>query len=297
MHRDEPHDTSSFPGGPTGPSRAGAEPSQDDVESSLTAEDRRAIDAIKRELDVEYRPRDDVTGRPPRRKLRARAGARRSASPRFRLALVVTAVAAGGTAGGIAGWAAAVLTLRQQAAATAPAPPAVAGTTANGPATQPPQSPPRAASGEAVAPPPGASSEPSASVRAGAPDADAEVRAAFREWFDATEHRDIAGQMRFYPDTVPVFYQWRDASREAVRAEKLRVFGSADVIFLAAGPQEIEALGDGTVLMRFRKTYVIRGPRVNRRGEVLQELRWRRTADGWKIIGERDAAVLSQSRS
>ncbi len=43
--------------------------------------------------------------------------------------------------------------------------------------------------------------------------------------------------------------------------------------------------------MRFRKRYNIEGIR-NSRGEVLQELRWAKTDEGWKIIGERDVRVI-----
>ena len=44
--------------------------------------------------------------------------------------------------------------------------------------------------------------------------------------------------------------------------------------------------------MRFRKRYVIRGERLNRRGEVEQELRWTETDDGWRIVSERDVRVI-----
>ena len=46
--------------------------------------------------------------------------------------------------------------------------------------------------------------------------------------------------------------------------------------------------------MRFRKRYQIGGSPGSsaRTGEVLQELRWRRTPGGWKIVGERDVRVL-----
>jgi hypothetical protein len=43
-----------------------------------------------------------------------------------------------------------------------------------------------------------------------------------------------------------------------------------------------------TAIMRFRKQYTI----DNRRGEVLQELRWQKTGAGWKIVGERDVHVI-----
>lgn len=46
-------------------------------------------------------------------------------------------------------------------------------------------------------------------------------------------------------------------------------------------------------MTRFRKRYVIDGPVIRRRGEVVQELRWTRMADGWRIVAERDAEVLA----
>jgi hypothetical protein len=47
-----------------------------------------------------------------------------------------------------------------------------------------------------------------------------------------------------------------------------------------------------TAIMRFRKRYVIEGASQNRRGEVVQELRWQRTVEGWKISSERDVRVI-----
>jgi len=32
---------------------------------------------------------------------------------------------------------------------------------------------------------------------------------------------------------------------------------------------------------------VFEGPRTNRRGNVVQELKWRKGDDGWRIIAER----------
>ena len=47
-----------------------------------------------------------------------------------------------------------------------------------------------------------------------------------------------------------------------------------------------------TAVMRFRKRYQITGGEGARSGEVLQELRWRRTDGGWRIVSERDLRVL-----
>ena len=47
-----------------------------------------------------------------------------------------------------------------------------------------------------------------------------------------------------------------------------------------------------TAVMRFRKRYQITGGPASRSGEVLQELRWRRTEGGWRIVSERDLRAI-----
>jgi hypothetical protein len=118
------------------------------------------------------------------------------------------------------------------------------------------------------------------------------LRTALDEWIAATNRRDLARQMSFYPPTVSVFYRDRNVPRTAVLAEKRRLFGRAQVVEVRAGPPDITLDGPDAATMRFRKTYDIRGPQATRRGEVVQELRWVKTPAGWKITGERDAQVI-----
>lgn len=129
--------------------------------------------------------------------------------------------------------------------------------------------------------------------RTGSGDA-AALRSSLERWISATNARDIGGQMDFYAARVRAFYLARDVTRAFVRAEKSRVFSSARSIDIRAEEPEIVFQDDGrTAVMRFRKTYRIEdGPR-SRRGAVIQELRWQRAADGWKIFSERDIRVLS----
>lgn len=129
--------------------------------------------------------------------------------------------------------------------------------------------------------------------RAASPAADrAALQAALDEWIAATNRRDLARQMTFYPATVSVFYRERNVSRSAVLEEKRRLFARAQVVEVHAGPPDITLDGPASATMRFRKTYDISGPQVTRRGVVVQELRWVKTAAGWKITGERDAEVI-----
>jgi hypothetical protein len=118
--------------------------------------------------------------------------------------------------------------------------------------------------------------------------------AAVNDWIAATNARDLPRQASFYPSTMEEFYLWRNVSRSAVLAEKRRVFGQARLVDISIAPPEI-TLEDGgrAATMLFKKKYIIEGARVNRRGEVMQRLRWARGENGWRIVGERDVRVIS----
>lgn len=120
------------------------------------------------------------------------------------------------------------------------------------------------------------------------------IRNALYQWIDATNARNIDKQMSFYMPELKAFYLARNASRNAVRLEKNRVFASAKSIDIRAEePEIIFQDGGRSAVMRFRKKYRVGNKSGIRRGEVVQELRWRQTNEGWKIFSERDIRVLS----
>lgn len=120
------------------------------------------------------------------------------------------------------------------------------------------------------------------------------LREALAEWVAATNARDTERQMSFYMPQLEAFYLARRVPRRDVRIEKARVFATAEAVEIQAAEPEIIFTDAGrTAVMRFRKRYRIEGgPRRSRRGEVVQELRWRRTPSGWKIFSERDIRVI-----
>ena len=69
------------------------------------------------------------------------------------------------------------------------------------------------------------SENPAAAARAPLPDS-AALQSALNDWLEATRAGDIERQMRFYPARVPVYYTWRDVTRQQ-SARKMRVFGAA----------------------------------------------------------------------
>ena len=123
-------------------------------------------------------------------------------------------------------------------------------------------------------------------------DARTELREALDQWVAATNARDIDRVMAFYPQTISVFYQKRNLSLDAVRVEKNRLLKGASKIEVRTSEPETEISGDGqTATMRFRKSWDFAGVSP-RSGEVVQELRWRKTDAGWKITNERDVQVI-----
>jgi len=119
------------------------------------------------------------------------------------------------------------------------------------------------------------------------------LRAALERWVEATNEKDIRGQMNFYMPKLLAYYLTRDTPREFVRAEKSRVFARATAVNVRAEEPEIVFIErSGAAVMRFRKRYQIEGGPQSGRGEVIQELRWRKTDGGWKIYSERDIRVI-----
>jgi hypothetical protein len=138
-----------------------------------------------------------------------------------------------------------------------------------------------------------ADAPPRPAVPAGVEAAAGALTAALADWISATNARDLARQMDFYGARLEAFYLRRNVTRDFVRAEKQRAFATADLIDIrAAAPEIIFRDGGRTAVMRFRKQYRIEDGRRSRRGEVVQELRWRNTATGWKITSERDIRVI-----
>ncbi|MBA3805818.1 MAG: protein kinase [Acidobacteria bacterium] len=123
-------------------------------------------------------------------------------------------------------------------------------------------------------------------------DARQELRSLLEGWIAATNARDIDSQMAFYAPTLNAFYLQRNASRQSVRAEKARLLSQLTSVDVRAGEPEINITGDGrTAVMRFQKRWDFKGAQPST-GEVVQELRWVKTDDGWKIVSERDVRVI-----
>lgn len=134
---------------------------------------------------------------------------------------------------------------------------------------------------------------PDASPSAGDTSDGAVLRQALIEWISATNNRNIDKQMAFYVPRLRAYYLTRNTSRAFVREEKARVFANASLIDIRAEePEIIFQDGGRTAIMRYRKKYrVDNGPR-SRRGNVIQELRWQREGQEWRIFSERDIKVL-----
>ena len=121
------------------------------------------------------------------------------------------------------------------------------------------------------------------------------VRSAFNAWLAATNARDLEGLLKFYSPQMEAFYRARNVSQDVVRADRTRLFERVEALEVTTGAPEITVSGDGrTATMTFTKEYFMRVGGRDRRGKVLQQLRWQLTNEGWKIVSERDTRVLTR---
>lgn len=138
------------------------------------------------------------------------------------------------------------------------------------------------------------------SLPASAPVADArdnisasDLRGAFNAWMDATNRRDIPGQMQFYMSEMKAYYLARNTPQSTVLSEKNRVFAGLRTVDIRAGEPEIIFQDNGRVaVMRFIKEYRLSGRGGTKSGIVVQELRWQRVGNHWRIFSERDVRVI-----
>ena len=130
--------------------------------------------------------------------------------------------------------------------------------------------------------------------RSAAPAADRRaLDSALASWVAATNARDLERCMSFYAPQLETYYLSNNVSRAAVRHDKSAAIGLARSARITTDTPAVTFGRDGqTAVMEFRKQYAFDGGSVNRSGEVVQELVWRKTQAGWKIISERDKRVI-----
>ena len=119
-----------------------------------------------------------------------------------------------------------------------------------------------------------------------------DLSTAIHDWIEAGKRRDVSAQVALYADRLDHFYGRPDLPREAVRAEKLRAFGSGEVLLGTGSPEIRLELSGHVASVRFSKRFVVDNEGQARYGTATQELRWLRTSRGWRIIAESDTSSL-----
>ncbi|HYP54631.1 MAG TPA: nuclear transport factor 2 family protein, partial [Pyrinomonadaceae bacterium] len=151
-----------------------------------------------------------------------------------------------------------------------------------------------AASTPRTTPTPPSSTDTPATNAANAPEADRQaLNTALASWVAASNARDLDRHMTFYMPRLDTYYLSNGVAAAAVRRDKAAVITQARSVRIDTDPPAITFARDGrTAVMEFRKQYAIDGGSINSTGEVVQELIWRKTDDGWRIISERDKRVI-----
>lgn len=115
-----------------------------------------------------------------------------------------------------------------------------------------------------------------------------QIREAIDAWIESANAGDINGHMRFYMPRVATFYLSRDVSRDAVWTEKSRQLEGRFEMHASRPEIQLEGNGERATVVFRKRTVITDRNGSERRGDVLQEMRWVRTPRGWRIAGERE---------
>ncbi len=119
-------------------------------------------------------------------------------------------------------------------------------------------------------------------------DAQDELRASLNDWIAATNARDVGKLMNFYAPALERFYLRPNASQALVRFNKAKLFAQTNSINVRATEPNVTFSKDGRIAtLRYHKSWNFTGTRAEL-GQTIEELRWLKTDNGWKIISERD---------
>lgn len=122
---------------------------------------------------------------------------------------------------------------------------------------------------------------------------DAELRTSFDNWLVTDSAGDGETKSDLYAPQLERYYRKYNASPEEVEAEKQRRGRRGKLTDVQISEPEVKLARDGkTATMTFRKDYNLERGNRSTRGAVQQELKWRKTADGWRIVSERNLRVL-----
>lgn len=115
-----------------------------------------------------------------------------------------------------------------------------------------------------------------------------ELRSSLNDWISATNARDINRQMTFYAPVLERYYLRPNTSASFVRADKSNLFAQTNSVRVNITEPSITYSNNGRIAtMRYNKSWSFSGARTER-GQVVAELRWTKTNDGWRIVSERD---------
>ncbi len=94
--------------------------------------------------------------------------------------------------------------------------------------------------------------------------------------------------MNFYAPVLEKYYLRPKASAGFVRADKANLFSHTNSVNVNVSEPSINFSNDNrTATMRYTKSWNFTGARADS-GQAVEELRWTKTNNGWKIISERD---------
>lgn len=137
-----------------------------------------------------------------------------------------------------------------------------------------------------------ANSLPAATPQASPVDVSAlqkEVQATLNAWAETVRQRNLEEHMKYYAETLDVYYGASNVSRERVRADRAAAFSKYNSLDMRIDNLNITIEGQGTrAVATFDKTFDFRNDEKSFNGSGLNRF-WLAKAGGhWRITGERE---------
>jgi ketosteroid isomerase-like protein len=116
-----------------------------------------------------------------------------------------------------------------------------------------------------------------------------EVQAALNAWSDTIRQRNLEEHMKYYADTLDVYYNSANVSRERVRADRAAAFSKYNSLDMQLTNVNITIEPTGTrAVATFDKTFDFRGDEKDFSGSGLNRFWLAKSGGRWRITGEKD---------
>jgi ketosteroid isomerase-like protein len=123
-----------------------------------------------------------------------------------------------------------------------------------------------------------------------------QVRDTVQDWARTLRQGDLAPHVSYYAQRMDRYFLQRGVAQSFVQRDKADLFRNSKIEQLDISEPKVRMRGADRAVVTFDKTWRTSGSQPSS-GKARSELQMRRTAEGWKIVSERDTKVYWKKTS